>query len=252
MPVVVDVPGAVADDRLDEVRCAERRLTRDRARSALARAPRPARLAGRLALRGAPARARAGAAAPRGSVGRGGRSRQDRHGARGYGPDPMAPVRSGRSGWNYRSWKERTSIRRNVRKGDGWSPTPRGSTPSSSTPPSTGCPSAGSHGWVERTPDEFVFAVKASRYLTHMKRLTDLAEGRRESLGAAGAAASRPPSWARCSGSSRGNFQRDDERLAHALGQLPAGPPRLRVPGTRPGSPTTSWRCCASTGASRW
>ena len=27
-------------------------------------------------------------------------------------------------------------------------------------------------GWAERTPDGFVFAVKASRYLTHVKRLT--------------------------------------------------------------------------------
>ena len=31
--------------------------------------------------------------------------------------------------------------------------------------------------WVERTPDDFLFAVKASRYLTHMKRLTDLDRG---------------------------------------------------------------------------
>ena len=27
--------------------------------------------------------------------------------------------------------------------------------------------------WVEETPPEFVFAVKVSRYLTHIKRLTD-------------------------------------------------------------------------------
>lgn len=31
--------------------------------------------------------------------------------------------------------------------------------------------------WVCRTPPSFVFAVKASRYLTHMKRLTDLDRG---------------------------------------------------------------------------
>ena len=31
--------------------------------------------------------------------------------------------------------------------------------------------------WVEQTPDDFVFAVKASRYLTHIKRLTDLGRG---------------------------------------------------------------------------
>ena len=30
--------------------------------------------------------------------------------------------------------------------------------------------------WRERTPDDFLFAVKMSRYLTHIKRLTDPAE----------------------------------------------------------------------------
>ena len=31
--------------------------------------------------------------------------------------------------------------------------------------------------WVEQTPPEFVFAAKASRYMTHIKRLQNLAEG---------------------------------------------------------------------------
>src|SRR5437764_8139214 len=31
--------------------------------------------------------------------------------------------------------------------------------------------------WVEETPPRFVFAAKASRYLTHIRRLTDLAGG---------------------------------------------------------------------------
>ena len=31
--------------------------------------------------------------------------------------------------------------------------------------------------WVEETPPGFLFAVKASRYLTHVKRLTDLGAG---------------------------------------------------------------------------
>ena len=31
-------------------------------------------------------------------------------------------------------------------------------------------------GWAERTPDDFMVAVKASRYLTHVKRLRDPAE----------------------------------------------------------------------------
>jgi uncharacterized protein YecE (DUF72 family) len=43
--------------------------------------------------------------------------------------------------------------------------------------------------WHDRTPDDFVFAVKMSRYLTHIKRLKDPAEpvarflGRAEALG---------------------------------------------------------------------
>ena len=32
-------------------------------------------------------------------------------------------------------------------------------------------------GWAARTPDDFVFAVKASRYLTHVKRLSGIVEG---------------------------------------------------------------------------
>jgi uncharacterized protein YecE (DUF72 family) len=32
-------------------------------------------------------------------------------------------------------------------------------------------------GWAKRTPDEFLFAVKASRYLTHVKRLREIVEG---------------------------------------------------------------------------
>lgn len=31
-------------------------------------------------------------------------------------------------------------------------------------------------GWVEQVPGDFLFAVKASRYLTHMKRLREIAD----------------------------------------------------------------------------
>ena len=31
--------------------------------------------------------------------------------------------------------------------------------------------------WVRQTPDPFTFAVKASRYLTHIRRLRDLGQG---------------------------------------------------------------------------
>jgi uncharacterized protein YecE (DUF72 family) len=76
--------------------------------------------------------------------------------------------------------------------------------------------------WVEQTPPGFLFAVKASRFLTHMKRLTDMANGlerfyeRIEPL----IEASRlgPVLWQLPE-----NFRRDDERLAFALGHLPPG-----------------------------
>jgi uncharacterized protein YecE (DUF72 family) len=77
-------------------------------------------------------------------------------------------------------------------------------------------------GWVEQTPPDFLFTIKASRYLTHNKRLTDLAGGtarfyeridplvRSPKLG--------PVLW-----QLPGNFKRDDERLARALEHLPPG-----------------------------
>jgi uncharacterized protein YecE (DUF72 family) len=76
--------------------------------------------------------------------------------------------------------------------------------------------------WVEQTPGHFHFAVKASRYLTHIKRLREMREGiarfceRIEPLARAGRLSAvlwqLPES-----------FQRDDELLATALHQLPPG-----------------------------
>jgi len=76
--------------------------------------------------------------------------------------------------------------------------------------------------WGSETPDGFVFAVKASRYLTHVKRLRDIADGmkllddRIEPLERAGKLG--PVLW-----QLPGNFRRDDERLAEALARLPRG-----------------------------
>jgi uncharacterized protein YecE (DUF72 family) len=76
--------------------------------------------------------------------------------------------------------------------------------------------------WVEQTPERFVFALKASRYLTHIKRLTDLERGiERFYEPIAPLIESRrlgPVLW-----QLPGNFKRDDERLAGALRALPAG-----------------------------
>ena len=76
--------------------------------------------------------------------------------------------------------------------------------------------------WVTQTPDGFTFTVKASRYLTHIKRLTDLDQGvarfyeRIEPLIAAGRLG--PVLW-----QLPGNFARDDSRLHGWLDALPEG-----------------------------
>jgi uncharacterized protein YecE (DUF72 family) len=76
-------------------------------------------------------------------------------------------------------------------------------------------------GWVEQVPGDFLFAVKASRYLTHMKRLREIADAvarfwepleplrRSRRLG--------PVLW-----QLPGSFHRDDDLLAAALDRLPA------------------------------
>jgi uncharacterized protein YecE (DUF72 family) len=76
--------------------------------------------------------------------------------------------------------------------------------------------------WVERTPPGFLFAVKASRYLTHVKRLRDLGPGlellleRLEPL-------LRSPKLGPILWQLPPSFRRDDERLVAALACLPPG-----------------------------
>ena len=76
--------------------------------------------------------------------------------------------------------------------------------------------------WAEATSPGFVFAVKASRYLTHVKRLREVGKGvarlyeRIEPLDGAGKLG--PILWQLPE-----NFHRDDERLAGALDELPPG-----------------------------
>lgn len=76
--------------------------------------------------------------------------------------------------------------------------------------------------WLEATPPGFVFAVKASRYLTHMKRLTDLEQGiERFYAGIAPLVASDklgPVLWQLPE-----RFRADVPRLAAALDALPPG-----------------------------
>jgi uncharacterized protein YecE (DUF72 family) len=76
--------------------------------------------------------------------------------------------------------------------------------------------------WVTGSPPNFLFAVKMSRYVTHIKRLLDLGSGvqtfydRIEPL-------MRSPKMGPVLWQLPGSFRRDDERLAAALAALPPG-----------------------------
>jgi uncharacterized protein YecE (DUF72 family) len=77
-------------------------------------------------------------------------------------------------------------------------------------------------GWVEQTPGGFRFAVKASRYITHIKRLREMSKYGRRFFDAieplTGSPKMGPVLW-----QFPANFQRDDERLGNALDALPKG-----------------------------
>lgn len=74
--------------------------------------------------------------------------------------------------------------------------------------------------WLEQTPPGFLFAVKASRYLTHVKRLRDLGPGLERFLERIepllGSPKLGPLLW-----QLPPTFRRDHERLADALARLP-------------------------------
>jgi uncharacterized protein YecE (DUF72 family) len=135
---------------------------------------------------------------------------------------PSRPVRIGCSGWNYADWRGRVY--------------PQGCPPSrwlahyatlfdtvevNSTFYRLARPAAVAR-WLEATPPDFVFTVKASRFLTHMKRLTDMERGvERLYAGIAPLARSQrmgPMLWQLPE-----SFRRDDDRLASALERLPPG-----------------------------
>jgi len=134
----------------------------------------------------------------------------------------VKPVHVGCSGWNYKDWRERfypkgLPARRWLEHYAEHFDTVEVNNTFYRLPTLSAV-----EGWAEQSPRGFVFTVKASRYLTHIKRLTDLDQGVRryyeriqplidaKKLG--------PVLW-----QLPGNFQRDDERLANALKALPKG-----------------------------
>jgi len=131
------------------------------------------------------------------------------------------PVRVGCSGWNYASWKdefyEGKPARLWLEHYAQYFDTVEVNNTFYRLPLKTSVAR-----WVEETPTKFVFALKASRYLTHVKRLTDLGSGiqryyeRLEPL-------ARSPKLGPVLWQLPANFRRDDERLRAALEALPPG-----------------------------
>ena len=134
----------------------------------------------------------------------------------------MKPVHVGCSGWNYRDWRGRfyppgVPPRRWLEHYAGVF----GTVEVNSTFYRLASEAAVA-SWVEQTPPGFVFAVKASRYLTHVRRLRDVSRGVRRFYGPLRplerAGKLGPMLW-----QLPGNFGRDDERLGGLLQRLPSG-----------------------------
>jgi uncharacterized protein YecE (DUF72 family) len=134
----------------------------------------------------------------------------------------MKPVRIGCSGWNYDDWRgrlypdglpRRRWLERYAQRFD---------TVEVNSTFYRLARRRAVESWVADTPEEFTFAVKASRYLTHIKRLGDLDRGLErfyeplEPLIDAGRLG--PVLWQLPE-----NFHRDDERLKRWIEALPPG-----------------------------
>jgi uncharacterized protein YecE (DUF72 family) len=134
----------------------------------------------------------------------------------------LQPVHVGCSGWNYRDWRPLVyppglSSRHWLERYAQWFDTVE----VNSTFYRLASRDAVQR-WVQQTSASFVFAVKASRYLTHVRRLSQIDDGvarfyeriepliEAERLG--------PVLWQLPE-----TFQRDDERLDSALDALPPG-----------------------------
>jgi len=134
----------------------------------------------------------------------------------------LRPVRIGCSGWNYADWRGRVYPERcPPRRWLAYYATLFDTVEVNSTFYRLARPEAVAR-WLEQTPEDFLFTVKASRYLSHMKRLTDMDRGvQRLYAGIAPLAESSrmgPTLWQLPE-----RFRRDDDRLAFALERLPRG-----------------------------
>lgn len=134
----------------------------------------------------------------------------------------MKSVRIGCSGWNYPHWRERVypkglPARRWLEQYATLFDTVEVNSTFYRLPRREAVAA-----WVDGSPPGFLFAVKASRFLTHMKRLTDMERGvdrfyeRIEPL-------VRSPKMGPVLWQLPETFHRNDERLAGALTKLPPG-----------------------------
>jgi uncharacterized protein YecE (DUF72 family) len=136
--------------------------------------------------------------------------------------DRSGVVRIGCSGWNYKHWREVVypkglPPRRWLEHYAGLFDTVEVNTTFYRLPTVKAVA-----GWVEQSPPDFLFAVKASRFLTHLKRLTDMGEPVRRFYERIEPLV-RSPKLGPVLWQLPPNFPRSDERLASALAQLPPG-----------------------------
>jgi uncharacterized protein YecE (DUF72 family) len=134
----------------------------------------------------------------------------------------VTQIRIGCSGWQYASWRERfypkgLAQRRWLQHYAGTFDTVE----VNATFYRLARPDAVA-AWVEETPDDFVFTIKGSQYLTHMKRLLDTGQGL-ERFYASIAPLVESPKLGPVLWQLPPNFRRDDDRLAAWLEALPEG-----------------------------
>ena len=132
------------------------------------------------------------------------------------------PVRVGCSGWNYADWRgrlypqglpQRRWLERYAECFD--------TVEVNSTFYRLARPAAVAR-WLEQTPPDFLFTIKASRYLTHIRRLQDTERGV-ERLLAGVAPVYESPRMGPLLWQLPASFHRDDDRLGFALEHLPPG-----------------------------
>lgn len=130
------------------------------------------------------------------------------------------PVWVGTSGWQYRSWRGRFYPEK-LRQADWLEHYAERFRVVEVNNAFYRLPEAGTFAaWAARTPDDFVVAVKASRYLTHIRRLRDPAEPVHRLMDRAGHLGSKlgpillqlPP-----------NLQADPRALDETLAEFPPG-----------------------------